>query len=258
MSDPAAQEYIRTFNRFELKYLLHVRQARELLDSLGAHVTTDANAGRDGFYKIASVYYDSADLSAYWEKLDGEKYRRKVRVRTYGEQPGEGFLEVKQRLNLTVQKRRCRMDLGRLEEAMRRAVKGRYTPGLDPVFDEVFVMIRRDALRPRLLVSYNRTAFFDRYKKDLRITLDRNIRCRSLDLDLTRKRTRGRYSVPPEMMILEVKFNEAVPRWLCTCLNRLDLQVIRISKYCEGIQAMGLQLPLSERAEQQSLQRWMF
>ena len=68
--------YIRAFNRFELKYLLH-HQTREFLDRIKAHVHPDPNAGRDGFYKVLSLYFDSPDFMCYWEKLDGEKYRRK-------------------------------------------------------------------------------------------------------------------------------------------------------------------------------------
>jgi len=60
-------------------------------------VDFDANAGRDGSYKVASLYYDSPDLRCYWEKLDVEKVRRKLRVRTYGERPEWAFMEIKGR-----------------------------------------------------------------------------------------------------------------------------------------------------------------
>ena len=245
----SGQDYIRTFNRYELKYLLDYHQVQALREMIGGHVNPDAHAGRDGFYKISSVYYDSPELTSYWEKLDGEKFRRKVRLRTYGESPEEAFVEIKQRISNTVQKRRCRLPLAEAQAGLDQVCQGSYPEGLDPVFDEVYILGRRHALRPTLLVSYNRTAFFDRYKRDLRITLDRNIRCRHIDLDLGHKRLRGRLAVPPSLSILEVKFNEAIPRWLCTCLNRLDLKVVRLSKYCEGIQRVGLHLPLSERLE---------
>jgi uncharacterized protein YlbG (UPF0298 family) len=248
MSASKSQEYIRTFNRFELKYLLHYTQARKLFSMIGAHVYTDQNAGRDGFYKISSLYYDSPDLSAYWEKIDGEKFRRKVRVRTYGEQPDQAFVEIKQRLNLSVQKRRCRVPLSFAQEVMPQICAGHLPAGeIDPVFGEVFILARQNHLRPTLVVSYNRTAYFDRYKRDLRITLDRNIRCRNLSLDLSKDRTRGLYAVAPQYMVLEVKFNEAIPRWLCTCLNNLDLQIVRLSKYCCGIEKMGMERGRSER-----------
>ena len=232
--------YIRTFNRFELKYLLHHRVAREFVEAIHPHVHTDANAEGDGFYKVASLYYDSPSLACYWEKIDGEKFRRKVRVRTYGTQPTEAFVEIKQRYNLSVQKRRCRFPLDEANKTMDEVLRGSYTGGKDPVFDEVFLLTRCNDLEPKIVVSYNRQAFFDNHKQDLRITIDRNIRARNLSLDLSRDRLRGRHAVPPTMMLVEVKFNEAIPRWLCTVLNAIDAQIQRISKYTHGIEALGM------------------
>ena len=234
------EQYIRTFNRFELKYLLHHRRAREFVRAISSHVRADANAQGDGFYKVASLYYDSANLTCYWEKIDGEKFRRKVRVRTYGANPEEAFVEIKQRYNLSVQKRRCRFPCAEALQTMAEIVRGRYSSGTDPVVDEAFLLTRLYNLEPKLVVSYNRMAFFDRYKNDLRITLDRNIRARNISLDLTEDRLRGRHAVPPTMVLIEVKFNEAIPRWLCTVLNSFDAQAQRISKYCTGIEALGM------------------
>ena len=233
-------DYARKFNRFELKYLLHYRQAGEFLDAIRGHVRTDPNAGRAGFYKVVSRYYDSLDLMCYWEKLDGEKYRRKVRVRTYGERPTDAFAEIKQRYNLTVQKRRARASIEEVERALRAMEDGTYSSRIDPVFDEIYNLRCRFRLEPKLIVSYNRAAFFDLYKNDLRITIDRNVRCRNLDLSLERGRMRGRWAVLPTYMVIEVKFNDTVPRWLCTVLNRLDVQIERVSKYCYAVEALGL------------------
>lgn len=243
MSGEAAldrQAYIRTFNRFELKYLIHYKQARALLKMIRPHVSQDINAGLDGYYKISSLYYDSPDLKCYWEKLDGESFRRKVRIRTYGIHPEDAFLEIKQRLNLTVQKRRCRGTFAEVTERMKEICAGHLEPGLDPVYDEVFVLARRYRFEPKMIISYQRAAFFDLYKADLRITLDRNIRCRNVGLDLATHRARGRFAVPPTMVLLEVKFNEAIPAWLCTCLNGFNFQVQRLSKYCVGIEQSGM------------------
>ena len=233
--------YIRTFNRFELKYLLPHKQAREFVRAISGHVHTDDNAQHDGFYKVASLYYDSPGLLCYWEKLDGEKYRRKVRVRTYGVEPKDAFVEIKQRYNLSVQKRRCRLPIDVAQDTMADIVRGTYRGGADPVSDEVFLLTQRYRYEPKLIISYNRMAFFDDYKSDLRITLDRNIRARSLSLDLTKDRLRGHHAIPPTIVLLEVKFNEVMPRWLCTTLNAFDAQIQRVSKYCQGIEALNLQ-----------------
>lgn len=240
-------DYVRKFNRFELKFLLHYQQTNELLEAIRGHVRNDPNIGRDGYYKVVSRYYDSADLMCYWEKLDGEKYRRKVRVRTYGENPEEAFAEIKQRYNLTVQKRRCRAPLQVVEEELRKMQGGTFKSQIDPVFDEIYNLRCRHWLEPKLIVSYNRAAFFDLYKRDLRITVDRNFRCRSLDLRLDSQRMRGRWAVSPTYTVVEVKFNDTIPRWLCTVLNRLDLQIERVSKYCYAVEALSLHEKMPRR-----------
>lgn len=233
-------DYIRTFNRFELKYLLHHRQAWDFIASIRGFIRADPNAERDGFYKVVSRYYDSPDLMCYWEKLDGEKYRRKVRVRTYGQAPTQAFAEIKQRYNTTVQKRRTRASLQEIEESLGRMDEGRYRGGDDEVLDEIFYLRRRYELEPKLIVSYNRAAFFDLYKKDLRITIDRNFRARNLHLSLAGQRTKGRWAIDPRFVVVEIKFNETIPRWLCKALNRFDVQIERVSKYCYGIEALGM------------------
>lgn len=242
MSSAASEGYIRTFNRFELKYLVHYSQARSLVRSMEPYVRTDANAGPGGYYKIASRYYDSADLRCYWEKVNGERFRRKVRIRTYGDSPKQAFLEIKQRSNLSVQKRRTLHNLETLEEQMRLMQCGEYAAKDEAVMDEVCNLVNRYRLEPKAIISYNRAAFFDMYRKDLRITFDRNIKCRTIDLDLQQTGFGGKFVVPPTMYILEVKFNEVVPRWLCSCLNHHGLKVERVSKYCLGVERMGLEV----------------
>lgn len=227
------------FDRYELKYLVSHREAQAVLDTIAPYVTRDANAGPDGFYKVTSLYLDSPDLAAYWEKLDGEKYRRKVRVRTYGTGAPDAFVEIKQRLNLGVAKRRSILPVDEAQRRVRAICAGRYEPG-DSVLDEVFVLAKRGRLRPTVVVSYNRAACFDAWRRDVRVTLDRNLKWRTHDLALGGDPTRGRWILPPDQCVLEVKFDRVLPSWLCTALNSHDLQLQRLSKYCRAVDAAGL------------------
>jgi hypothetical protein len=128
-----------------------------------------------------------------------------------------------------------------LEQQMRLMQCGAYGAEDESVMDEVCNLVNRYRLEPKVIISYNRAAFFDLYRRDLRITFDRNIKCKTLGLDLRQTGFGGKFVVPPTMLILEVKFNEVVPRWLCSCLNNLDLKVERVSKYCLGVERMGLE-----------------
>jgi len=59
---------IRKFNRFELKYLLTLKQAEQFKSALRAYLVPDEHGQDNGRYALTSLYYDSPDLRCYWEK----------------------------------------------------------------------------------------------------------------------------------------------------------------------------------------------
>ena len=101
---------VKYFNRYELKYLLTRTQYEQVLEKLQAYLTPDPRGDERGCYGITSLYYDTVDYQAYWDKIEGHKFRRKVRIRVYGNQvvtPDTScFAEIKQRINKTLQKKR--------------------------------------------------------------------------------------------------------------------------------------------------------
>lgn len=230
---------IRRFNRYELKFIIPVKTRDALLPALLEHMTFDPHGAGDGSYRVTSLYYDSADLSCYRAKLEGIKYRRKVRLRLYGEDPASGnptaMVEIKQRINRTVQKRRIALPLdegfalckGHTDYAFDREDDRR-------VVEEVQFLVRTLDLRPACVISYLRQAYVgSRYEPNLRVTFDQVITCAPphAGLDPT-------HLIPifdPRWLVMEVKADEAVPVWVSRLLSRNDCQLRRISKYCAGI-----------------------
>jgi hypothetical protein len=53
---------IRTFNRFELKYLVPIRAAEKFKQALGAHLVPDDHGDSLGRYRLSSLYYDGPDF----------------------------------------------------------------------------------------------------------------------------------------------------------------------------------------------------
>ena len=102
---------VRKFNRFELKYLLPLKAAEALKHDLRANLVPDDHGDEAGAYGLTSLYYDSPDFRFYWEKVDGIKFRRKLRIRCYAAAEPltpqtPVFVEIKQRHNRVTQKRR--------------------------------------------------------------------------------------------------------------------------------------------------------
>ena len=95
---------IRSFNRFELTYLVTLLQTELIRSVLLTYLDADEHGGISGSYLLTSLYNDSPDYRCYWEKVDGCKCRRKLRIRCYeddnpltNETPV--FVEVKQRMD---------------------------------------------------------------------------------------------------------------------------------------------------------------
>ena len=243
---------IRRFNRFELKYVADRRLVDAFRHELPDKLARDPH-GVDGFYPIWSTYYDSPDLRFYWEKIDGEKFRRKLRIRHYGtpeELTGDTpvFVEIKQRVNRVTQKRRVRLPY---EDALQLCA-GHPPAVFDPqdagVMDEIEMMVRQNMLRPTTVVGYVREAFFGRDEDSgLRVTIDSRIRGRDRDLDLRWPgEGQNRYIIPPHLSVVEMKVNERVPYWLTELIARHNISLIRVSKYCQSIERFGL-APRSRR-----------
>jgi VTC domain len=232
------------FNRYEIKYFLDELHVPDLRRELAAHMDTDPYSPQGG-YPVTSVYYDTPDLRFYWEKIEGLRFRRKVRMRLYGapsdctdDTPVQ--IEIKQRVNRVTQKRRTAMPYA---EALR-WLEGRddidCDPSQRPFVNEVSTLIGNLDLRPIVTTGYLREAFIGRDADlGLRVTIDHKVHGRDRDFGFA-SGAQNRFTIPPKLAIVEVKANERVPYWITDLLARLDMSVVRISKYCQSVQAFGL------------------
>ena len=233
---------IRKFNRFELKYLITLQQAEKFKSALRAYLVPDEHGNNNGRYALASLYYDSPDLRCYWEKVDGVKFRRKLRIRRYetGEVLTEDtsvFLEIKQRIDRVTQKRRAILPYS---EALRlcndRQIPD-YAPNDKAVIEEIYVFLWQYNLRPASIVRYDRQAFIGTdYDIGLRVTFDTSLsfQCHPLHLH---EQPSGLPMLPANLVVMEIKVNERIPYWLTEMIAAHNLQLVRVSKYCRSIEA---------------------
>lgn len=225
--------------RHELKYLLRREQAERLVEVLAAAMPRDSFGDERGVYPITSLYYDTPDYKAYWDKLDGQRSRRKVRVRVYGRRAVTpdtlAFLEIKQRINKLMCKRRVALPYAQaIAFDDFDSLAAGYVDSEAALLQEVYYLYRTLQLRPACVVTYDRMAFEgDEYYPDLRVTLDTNLRGRIHDLSLLSTGTAANQLVlDPDLAVLEVKANVNVPSWLTRLLAAHRCTLYRISKYC--------------------------
>jgi SPX domain protein involved in polyphosphate accumulation len=236
---------VRRFNRFELKYLLTLKQAELFKTALRAYLIADEHGNGNGRYTLTSLYYDSPDYRCYWEKVDGIKFRRKLRIRYYELQDTltdniPVFVEIKQRLDRVTQKRRAILPYHEALRLCNDRQMPNCAPDDKPVIDEIYTFLWEYNLRPASIVRYERQALMGTdYDLGLRVTFDTNLTCRTHSLCLDEP-TNELSLLPSEAVVMEIKINERVPYWLTELVAAHNLQMVRMSKYCRSVEVGNL------------------
>jgi hypothetical protein len=175
--------------------------------------------------------------------MQGHRYRRKLRVRVYGDQTVTPdtpcFVEIKQRHNRTIQKKRVVLSYSSAIDLCEAGTGVNRLPDVaGAVIEEVKYLCSTLRLRSACIVSYDRLAFNGaEYDPGLRVTFDTNLKCRVHDLSLLPQGcAQNRYFIPPEWCIMEIKANGCVPYWLAKLTGEYHCTLRRISKYCTALE----------------------
>lgn len=233
---------VRRFNRFELKYLITLEQAELFKQALRAFLLPDEHGPNNGRYTLSSLYYDSPDLRCYWEKVDGVRFRRKLRLRRYVTEAPLGadtpvFVEIKQRIDRVTQKRRIVLPY---RDAVALCNERQYLPVFAPddqaILDEIYAYLRQYNLGPMSIVQYDRQAFIGTdYDIGLRVTFDTALEYQTHNLHLHEEPS-TLPMLPPNRVVMEIKVNERIPYWLTEMIAAHNLHMIRVSKYCRSVE----------------------
>ena len=244
-----------------MKYIVPVKKVDSIIKDLDKlkFACPDDHGGREG-YRVISLYYDSPDLDFFWDKIEGIKFRRKLRIRIYPvdgvANVTHGMVEIKQRINRTVQKKRVYIPLETAEQLCAGTIKDEHIAtgffdDIDPfdrqVISEIQYMVRAKHLRPTCITDYHRQAYMGGlYNPGLRITFDTDVRARTHGLKVNHN-VESHLFLPSDWCIMEVKVNDAIPDWVSSLLARHGCQIQRVSKYCTGLaKAKGIKvLPLA-------------
>lgn len=213
------------FERTEKKYIITVKQRRQLLEKIREYVKADEY----GESTVCSLYFDTDDYRLIRSSLEKPVYKEKLRLRSYftPKQDSNVFLELKKKYNGVVYKRRRTLDY---TTAMDYINNGKL-PDDSQIMKEIdWAMRFYSGLKPKMFIAYDRTAFYSKTDFNLRITFDKNVRFRTDNLELS-KGSFGERILSPEMCIMEIKALKAMPLWLTKALNELGIYPGSFSKY---------------------------
>ncbi len=212
--------------RYEKKYFLTEAQYSRLLPLLKAHLHPDPY----GSSEVFSLYYDTDDYAVIRSCLDYPQYKEKFRLRSYGP-PGQKdlvFAELKKKYNGITCKCRVNLPLERLPDFF----SGSFSPeGNGQTVREIrWFMSRFSGLSPKVLISCYREPWEGISGQNLRITLDRDIRCCPMSFGPIDYSRNIPLSVPAEI-VMEIKTPDAVPLWMCSFLSEERIYCTSFSKY---------------------------
>jgi len=224
---------IEVFNRYEKKFMLNHATFQEIQRRFEEHMEMDEFNKANGIYTVSNIYYDTPDNELIYRSLAKPLYKEKLRLRAYGvpKSTAKGYLEIKKKYKGLVNKRRTSMTI---EEA-----KAFIATGIKPeeksyhnkqVINEIDFFIKRYTLQPALYIAYDRTAYFSKQSRDLRITFDNNIRTRRYDLTLEAG-DHGDLLMDCEHHLMEIKAENTFPLWLSHMLAEMEIYPISFSKY---------------------------
>lgn len=225
---------IEVFSRYEYKFVLNDLQYRHIIKEVESRMESDAYSTDGKSYTISNVYYDTPDnfLISTAVKHDGI-YRYKIRLRTYDPSLQTAFLEIKKKYDGLTNKRRTSIYIDDVNPMFFEGTFPKLQPFMNAqVTKELYEIGRSTALLPKVVISYDRRAFFGRTKEDadLRITFDHAVRTRRTDLDL-RSGSYGELLMNEGSCIMEVKVDKSVPLWVARMLSEQNAYRTKFSKY---------------------------
>lgn len=233
-----------TFKRYEIKYLITLEQYTLIKNVMKEYMQGD----EFGNCSILSLYYDTPDYLLARRSMEHPEYKEKLRLRSYGVAHNEDkvFLEIKKKCDSIVYKRRIAMKKRMVDSYFAKeelsSAKDRIASVQQTDIDSFkksdrqidkeirFFIKRYKNLEPRVLLSYDRRAFYGIDDRDFRITFDRNIRWRDYDLDLG-KGIYGQEIIDRNMVLMEVKTAGGIPMWLVRILSENKIYKTSFSKY---------------------------
>jgi SPX domain protein involved in polyphosphate accumulation len=225
--------------RFEYKYHLHVSQYLAVKFAIQPYMAIDdyTLASSNKKYFVRSLYFDSLSFHAFHDKIDGNRDRLKLRIRTYTENPEEVEIlkaEIKVRKNVTTEKYVAPIDLSDYACFM----ENHHWPALyfkNTVLSEFERYFHLKSQTPCVLVEYEREGFRARTGEELRITFDHKVRSTRSDQLFPKNPIFHEHS--PGLITLEIKCNKLQPDWLHRLVRDHGLCIAPNSKFVQGMMA---------------------
>ncbi len=214
--------------RHESKHQISLPEDLVLTKRLEKILERDSHAGKDGTYRVTSLYFDTPEDRALREKTEGVNRREKFRLRYYGTDTGWIRLEKKYKVNGLCGKQSAPISAAQVRRLLKGEYRFLYESDL-PLFLEFYSKLTGQGLRPKTIVCYDREAFLYR-PGNVRITLDRRVRTGLRRTDFLNPDA-AFVEALDRVTVLEVKYDEFLPETVRMAVQVPGRQAGACSKY---------------------------
>jgi len=214
--------------RHELKYQIDTLQHQVLQRKLATVLKLDPNVRSRGCYTVRNLYFDDLRDTALHEKQAGIPYRKKYRLRIYNHSDAFIKFERKTKINQYVLKESLRISRCEADRIIGGDVS--FLSNSNHVLREFCRESRCRLMRPVVIVEYEREAYVHPVG-NVRITFDTGLRIGLGPTSFFDRNccTMGILNRPE--IIMEVKYNEVLPQFICGLFPNTIRPQSAIGKY---------------------------
>ena len=218
---------LKTF-RHEYKFVIPYDEMLRLREKFNKLLDIDRNYNG---YMIRSLYFDSVDDEDYYDKLNGEMNRKKIRLRIYDPKGELVKLELKAKYDY----HQLKESLIIKKEDAKELIKGNYNILLNYQEDlakRIYIILMSGYYKPKVIIEYQRIAYMG--KTTTRITFDFEIKSSTNIEDFFEDNVNYIENIDKKDVVLEVKFDRLLEPYISTILDKYISISQSVSKYIMG------------------------
>tara|TARA_B100000787_G_C16180453_1_gene291486 strand:- start:712 stop:1416 length:705 start_codon:yes stop_codon:yes gene_type:complete len=231
------------FERYEFKYIL----PNWIMDSVESEIMhfmqydNFVKNKKDKSYFVRSLYFENKENENFYEKIDGLKFRKKYRIRSYSKSFNKNiFLEQKAKDNDRVFKKRISLKKNIFDKIIKNQINDVNFKSSNEInfYEDFTFKVLKKKEYPKIIIDYDRKPLISDYDSFFRISIDYNLVARNINMD-------KKIDCLVDHKIMEVKFFRRIPLWFHRIIQKYNLRRVSVSKFVVGMKLMGYAVDLS-------------
>ena len=225
---------MRTVHRQEFKYIITYADYFKIVEPIKRFLIHDKHGENDS-YQINSIYLDDLYHSGAMDKAFGNEVHKKYRIRYYDD---ENFkkLELKTKIGNDSTKLSTP-----ITDELYQAIIHQDVDVMEKSFDNQLIRrftldMYRNHLIPSCNIIYKREAYHDK-SDNVRVTFDHSLEVSEFDHDIP---TESIKLMKDSQLILEIKYDQYLPKEVKTIINSISANQIAYSKYFLGYNQINM------------------